>query len=112
VPFAFAVCSDLAALARAAVPIVATVARVAGVTQSIGDPSTALAGPERPSANLSLPGNDACTMRRSGAQQSRALRSLLTRTDLAYDRQPLKLPTYDACRSRHKLPTPLRTSRF
>src|ERR1700716_362589 len=59
----------------------------AGVAQSIGGPSTAFA----------------CTLRCAGC---------ITRTDLAYYRQPFRRPTFDACRSRHKLPTPLRTSRF
>ena len=45
----------------------------------------------------------ACTLRCAGRN---------TRTDLAYYRQPFRRPTFDACRSRHKLPIPLRTSRF
>src|SRR3981081_1877307 len=64
---------------RRTTPIAAT---VAGVAQSIGGPSTALA----------------CTLRCAGC---------ITRTDLAYYRRPFRRPTFDACRSPPKLQTAL-----
>jgi hypothetical protein len=47
--------------------------------------------------------SSACTLRCAGC---------ITRCDLADYQQPFRRPTFDACRSRHKLPTLLRTSRF